>query len=297
MADHKSRNKDGSKPASDAARQEHHFFELRHYVPQEILDVSFPVAVRGYDRAAVDAYVKRVNRVIAELKVSASPPHAVRHALEEAEDKVQGLLRAAREAAEQITTSAQQDADAFTGRARAEAADLVVDASEEAEQVKTEAAQLIANARAEAATTVDTANVAAAKTRADANTDAETMIATAQADVDERRTRLQEELTARRTEAEAHMSAIQADTEAVRERRRELLDDIGRLATILQGLAAAADGRFEEPKPEPSDDVEAAAGDEIEPGLPADGNGDELPTQVSGPPEELAETASAHRDS
>ena len=100
MPDRKSRTKDGPEPASDPARQEHHFFELRHYVPQEILDVSFPVAVRGYDRAAVDAYVKRVNRVIAELKVSASPPHAVRHALEEAEDKVQGLLRAAREGGE-----------------------------------------------------------------------------------------------------------------------------------------------------------------------------------------------------
>jgi hypothetical protein len=29
--------------------------------------------VRGYDRHAVDAYRKRVNRAIAELKVSASP--------------------------------------------------------------------------------------------------------------------------------------------------------------------------------------------------------------------------------
>ena len=48
------------------------FGELRHYVPQEILDVSFPVSVRGYGRRAVDAYIKRVNRVIAELKVTAS---------------------------------------------------------------------------------------------------------------------------------------------------------------------------------------------------------------------------------
>jgi hypothetical protein len=75
-------------------QDEHGFGELRFYVPQGILDASFPVSVRGYDRGTVDAYAKRVNRVIAELKVRASPQAAVRHALEQAEEKVQGLLDA-----------------------------------------------------------------------------------------------------------------------------------------------------------------------------------------------------------
>jgi DivIVA domain-containing protein len=38
--------------------QEHAFSELQHYVPAEILNVSFPAAVGGYDRRAVDAYLK-----------------------------------------------------------------------------------------------------------------------------------------------------------------------------------------------------------------------------------------------
>src|SRR5262245_52054499 len=63
-------------------KREGGFRELRHYVPAEILDVSFPIAVRGYERRAVDEHITRVNRVIAELKVSASPPAAVRHALD-----------------------------------------------------------------------------------------------------------------------------------------------------------------------------------------------------------------------
>src|SRR5260370_9198725 len=92
------------------------FGQLRHYVPQDILDVSFPVSVRGYDRRAVNAYTERVNRVIAELKVSASPPAAVRHALEQAEEKVQGLLHAAREAAEEITASERHQAEESTDR-------------------------------------------------------------------------------------------------------------------------------------------------------------------------------------
>jgi len=63
--------------AEPAPEQERPVGELRHYVPADILNVSFPTSVRGYDRHAVEAYRKRVNRVIAELKVSASPPAAV----------------------------------------------------------------------------------------------------------------------------------------------------------------------------------------------------------------------------
>lgn len=220
MADQESRERDRRETAPAQDRR-----ELRHYVPQEILDVSFPVAVRGYDRDAVDAYVKRVNRVIAELKVSASPPHAVRHALEQAEGKVQGLLRAGREAAEQITASAVEDAEETMGRAKAQAADLVVDASAEAEQVKAESAELVAKARA----------------------DAESLIAAAQAEVDERRKRLRVQLAERRNEAETQLRAIQADTDAVRARRRELLDEVSRLGSLLRDLAAEAGDRFDEP--------------------------------------------------
>src|SRR5712691_10884713 len=130
--------------------QEHGFGDLQFYVPQDILDVSFPVSVRGYDRRAVDAYIKRVNRVIAELKVRSSPPAAVRHALEQAEEKVQGLLQAAREAGEEITTSAQHEAEQNTASAKAEAAELLVNTSAEADRIKTESEALIANARTEA---------------------------------------------------------------------------------------------------------------------------------------------------
>ena len=45
-----------------AFEQEDGFSDLRHYVPQDIINVSFPVSVGGYDRRAVDAYIKRVTR-------------------------------------------------------------------------------------------------------------------------------------------------------------------------------------------------------------------------------------------
>jgi DivIVA domain-containing protein len=232
------------------------FGELQFYVPQDILDVSFPVAVRGYDRGAVDAYIKRVNRVIAELKVRSSPPAAVRHALEQAEDKVQGLLRAAREAAEEITASAQQEAEESTARVKAEAAELTVNTSAEAERVKDEADEYVANAKSEAD-----------RVLTDAKGEAENILARAQAEADERLQRLQEELAALREEAETRRREIQADTEAVWEERHELLEDIRRMAAGLVALTNAAAARIQRGEPAgPHEETgELDAGDEIEP--------------------------------
>ena len=58
------------KQQREEQEQEHGFGELGRYVPAEILNVSFPAAMRGYDRHAVDAHIKRVNRLIAEVKVT-----------------------------------------------------------------------------------------------------------------------------------------------------------------------------------------------------------------------------------
>jgi DivIVA domain-containing protein len=232
-----------------APEPEHSFRELRHYVPQEILDVSFPATVRGYNRRAVDAYIKQVNRVIAELKVSASPPAAVRHALEQAEEKVQGLLHAAREAADELATSARREADASTARAQAEAAELVVNTSAEADRVKAEADELIANARRETDETVAKAKAGADEMVAEARAEAQNTLARAQAEADERLQRSREELAALRNEAETRMREIQADTAAVWKQRRELLDDIRGMASSLVDAANAAAGRFPRQQP------------------------------------------------
>src|SRR5438093_1319921 len=77
-----------SEPAAAEGAEEKGFANLQHYVPQDLLDVSFPAAVRGYDKRAVEAYVKRVNRVIAELKVRSSPPAAADERLKRLEDEL-----------------------------------------------------------------------------------------------------------------------------------------------------------------------------------------------------------------
>ncbi|HEX2427378.1 MAG TPA: DivIVA domain-containing protein, partial [Gaiellaceae bacterium] len=118
--------------------------------PNEIRDVSFPSAVRGYDRSAVDAYVRRVNRVIAELQMSSSPRAAVRHALEQVGEQTSTILQRARETAEEITASARQEAEETTARAKAEAAEIVLNASTESDRARADAGTLVAEATAEA---------------------------------------------------------------------------------------------------------------------------------------------------
>jgi DivIVA domain-containing protein len=211
--------------------------ELRHYVPAEILDVSFPVAVRGYDRRAVDDHIKRVNRVIAELKVSASPPAAVRHALDVAGAKVEGLLEAAREAAEQLTETARREAEETTARIKADAAQLVVNASTEADLMRAQAESLIASAAKEAADTIAKARAESDRILEDSRAAADERLARTHDEAAGRLRQLEEQVDAVRERAEARLGVIHRDTDTIRKQRDKLLEEIRATATRLGDLA------------------------------------------------------------
>jgi DivIVA domain-containing protein len=198
--------------------------ELRP-VPAEIRDVSFSVSVRGYERAAVDAYVSRVQHLIAELEVTRSPEAAVRHALEQVGEQTRGILERAGETVQEITVAARREAEERIARAKGEAEETVAQAKTEAEQIltrsKTEAEATIGHARTEAA---------------------------------EHLQRIEEEAAALREEAEARMSELHADTEAIREERSQLLSDIREIAARVEEAASGADARF--PPREPAESAE-----------------------------------------
>jgi DivIVA domain-containing protein len=196
--------------------------ELRAHVPAEIRNVSFPVSVRGYDRGAVDAYTRQVNRIVAELEVSRSPQAAVRHAVDRVAEQTKAILQQARESAESITDTAREEAAEIRATAKAEAAKLVVGASTEADRLDAEAEQVVARAQAEA----------------------EQRIAHAQAEAAEHLRRSEEEIEALQAQADARLRELEADTEAVREERRGLLGDIHGMADHLQEVASAAATRF-----------------------------------------------------
>lgn len=93
-----------------------------------VLDAEFPIALRGYERAAVDGYVRRVSRVIAELEASRSPQSAIRYALEQVGEQTRSILQ-----------QANDSADAITSKSRAEADERIQTAEREAEQMKADA--------------------------------------------------------------------------------------------------------------------------------------------------------------
>jgi DivIVA domain-containing protein len=197
--------------------------EELHDVPAEIREVSFPLAVRGYSRRVVDAYVERVNRVIAQLELDRSPRAAVRHALDRVGGQVGGILERARQAAEEITTAARDDAGEITARAQAEAAELVVSAGAAADRDRAEAQATLARARAAA----------------------ETVVAQAKA-----------ELAAIEAQAEERMAEIRADTEGLLHDRMRLLDATRETAAQLESVATEAAVRF--PRPEQAAPAPAA---------------------------------------
>ena len=85
---------------------------------------DFPVALRGYDRLAVDAYVQQTSQLVAELQATRSPEAAVRRALERVGEQISGILQRAHETAEQITAQSRREAEDRLEVARREAAQI-----------------------------------------------------------------------------------------------------------------------------------------------------------------------------
>jgi DivIVA domain-containing protein len=187
-------------------------------VRTEIRDVSFPIAVRGYERHAVDAYVERANRVIAELEVGSSPQAAVRHVLDRVGEEIGGVLQHARQAAEEITAEALAEAEATTAKARTEAEQIMEDVELQAHQLRGRSKQqtddMLARAREQAA---------------------ELML------------QAEEQARAVQEQAEPRLRELEADTEAVWDTRRKLLEDLPRMATELMEIAGAATARLRRP--------------------------------------------------
>jgi DivIVA domain-containing protein len=93
--------------------------------PLELAPAEFPTAMRGYDREAVDDYVRYVTRLVADLQAVRSPESAVRRALVRAGSQISGVLRRAHQTAAEITAKSRSEAEDRLERARAEADELI----------------------------------------------------------------------------------------------------------------------------------------------------------------------------
>jgi cell division septum initiation protein DivIVA len=182
---------------------------------ENLREAHFPIALRGYDRDAVDRYVKEARRVITELELSASPEAAVRHALDEVSEETSGLLQRAYETAEEIQA-----------RSRAKADDRIQQAERDAESM-CEAAEREAEA-----------------TRTDARREADELLETARRDAAELRAKVKGESEQLRTTTEARVQELERHVETVLRERRRLIDDMRAVGKEQLDIAEAATARF-----------------------------------------------------
>jgi cell division initiation protein len=92
--------------------------------PVALVNADFPVALRGYDRLAVDSYVQRTSQLVAELQATRSPEAAVRRALERVGEQISGILQRAHETAEEITAQSRREAEDRLEKSRMEADEI-----------------------------------------------------------------------------------------------------------------------------------------------------------------------------
>jgi hypothetical protein len=146
--------------------------------PLALVDADFAFALRGYDRVAVDEYVRQTRRLVAELQATRSPEAAVRRALERVGEQISGILQRAHETAEQITAQSRSEAEDRMEQARVEAAQIagaaeqrVRDLDVDTDRIWLERQRIVADAEDLAAQLLSLAKSAAESFPADADGD------------------------------------------------------------------------------------------------------------------------------
>jgi cell division initiation protein len=108
----------------------------------EIRDVNFPFTLRGYDRAAVDAYVTKVSQLVAELEATQLRESVIQRALDEVGEQTSGILQHAHDTAEEVAARSRAQAEGRVQRAQREAEAIRHEAEKEAALVMRDAQRL-----------------------------------------------------------------------------------------------------------------------------------------------------------
>jgi cell division septum initiation protein DivIVA len=220
----------------------------RERLIKQARDTVFPVALRGYDRGAVDRYVEHVNRLLAELEISSSPESAVRHALDEVSEETRDILQHAHDTAEEITARSRSRADDRLQQAEQEAKELRATALREAQETR-DAAQREAEeardaARREAAELRETAASEATELRETAARESQQVRGAAQRDAEELRATARTESEEMLEAAETRSRDLARSAEKMWRERRRLIDDMRGIGEQLVAIGDVEGKRF-----------------------------------------------------
>jgi cell division septum initiation protein DivIVA len=106
---------------ADSDTTEFETSRFRRSATERIANRDFPLAVRGYERHAVDAFVQEVLELVAELEGRQTRETVVQRALDEIGEETAGILQRAHETADEIAARSRAQAEGRIQRAEREA--------------------------------------------------------------------------------------------------------------------------------------------------------------------------------
>lgn len=209
---------------------------------------DFPVSMRGYDRVAVDRYVESVNRIIAELEMTASPESAVKHALEEVSDETRDILQRAHETADEITSRSRAKADDRLQQAEGEVQEMLAAAEKAAQEARDDmlhtAQQIRDAAQREVTELRQTALREITDLRNNAVGESEKVKAEARREADNLLGSARQEAGQILGQAETRARELARNTDAIWRERRRLVDDIRAVGEQLSRIGELEAKRF-----------------------------------------------------
>ena len=106
---------------ADSDTNEFQATRFRRSATDSLANREFPLAVRGYDRHAVDEFVQEVLQLVSELEGLQTRESVVQRALDEVGEETAGILQRAHETADEIAARSRAQAEGRIQRAEREA--------------------------------------------------------------------------------------------------------------------------------------------------------------------------------
>jgi cell division septum initiation protein DivIVA len=106
---------------ADSDTTEFQASRFRRSATERIANRDFPLAVRGYERSAVDAFVQEVLELVTDLEGRQTRETVVQRALDELGEETAGILQRAHETADEIAARSRAQAEGRIQRAEREA--------------------------------------------------------------------------------------------------------------------------------------------------------------------------------
>jgi cell division septum initiation protein DivIVA len=125
----------GDSQSSDPSEPHEPRFPREASASEWLTEVSFPLAMRGYDRAAVDEFVHGIRALVAELEADQTREGAVQKALDDVGVETASILQRAHATADALASRSQAEADSRLRHADSEADQVRREADEYSEQV------------------------------------------------------------------------------------------------------------------------------------------------------------------